>query len=167
MSCSRSPRSCAASLPCGISTFGGTSSVPCLMVRKRLRGCQGVCVCVCVCACVPSQLRGQRLLSHESAPPQSRGQSLSASLSAKAAAAAAKSLQSCLTLCNPRDDSPPGTGSLASQRHPGKFPKVPGRRRGTRGFPAAPRQRPRAQGRGSLVGCHLWGRTESDMTEAT
>ena len=36
------------------------------------------------------------------------------------------------------------TGSLASQRHPGKFPKVPGRRRGTRGFPAAPRQRPRS-----------------------
>ena len=30
------------------------------------------------------------------------------------------------------------TGSLASQRHPCKFPKVPGRRRGTRGFPAAP-----------------------------
>ena len=26
-----------------------------------------------------------------------------------AAAAAAKSLQSCLTLCNPRDDSPPGS----------------------------------------------------------
>ena len=25
-----------------------------------------------------------------------------------------------------------------TQRHPGKFPKVPGRRRGTRGFPAAP-----------------------------
>ena len=23
------------------------------------------------------------------------------------------------------------------------------------------------QGRWSLVGCHLWGRTESDMTEAT
>ena len=23
------------------------------------------------------------------------------------------------------------------------------------------------QGRGSLVGCRLWGRTESDMTEAT
>ena len=22
-------------------------------------------------------------------------------------------------------------------------------------------------GRGSLVGCHLWGRTESDMTEVT
>ena len=33
------------------------------------------------------------------------------------------------------------TGSLASQRHPGKFPKVPGRRPGTRGFPAAPRAR--------------------------
>ena len=25
----------------------------------------------------------------------------------------------------------------------------------------------RIPGRGSLVGCHLWGRTESDMTEAT
>ena len=41
-----------------------------------------------------------------------------------------------------RPQSPVGggatpTGSLASQRHPGKFPKVPGRRRGTRGFPAA------------------------------
>ena len=24
-----------------------------------------------------------------------------------------------------------------------------------------------SQGRRSLVGCHLWGRTESDMTEAT
>ena len=23
-----------------------------------------------------------------------------------------------------------------------------------------------SQGRGSLVGCHLWGRTESDMTES-
>ena len=23
------------------------------------------------------------------------------------------------------------------------------------------------QGRGSLVGCHLWGRTESDTTEVT
>ena len=30
-----------------------------------------------------------------------------------------------------------------AQRHPGKFPKVPGRRRGTQGFPAAPRERPR------------------------
>ena len=35
------------------------------------------------------------------------------------------------------------TGSLASQRPPGKFPKVPGIRRGKRGFPAAPRERPR------------------------
>ena len=25
----------------------------------------------------------------------------------------------------------------------------------------------RIPGMGSLVGCHLWGRTESDMTEAT
>ena len=24
-----------------------------------------------------------------------------------------------------------------------------------------------SQGQGTLVGCHLWGRTESDMTEAT
>ena len=24
-----------------------------------------------------------------------------------------------------------------------------------------------SQGRGSLVGCHLWGRTDSDTTEAT
>ena len=24
-----------------------------------------------------------------------------------------------------------------------------------------------SQGRGSLVGCHLWGRTELDLTEAT
>ena len=24
-----------------------------------------------------------------------------------------------------------------------------------------------SQGRGNLVGCHLWGRTESDTTEAT
>ena len=24
-----------------------------------------------------------------------------------------------------------------------------------------------SQGRGSLVGCHLWGRTELDMTDAT
>ena len=24
-----------------------------------------------------------------------------------------------------------------------------------------------SQGRGSLAGCHLWGRTESDTTEAT
>ena len=24
-----------------------------------------------------------------------------------------------------------------------------------------------SQGRGSLVGCHLWGHTESDTTEAT
>ena len=35
-------------------------------------------------------------------------------------------------------ERPAGFPSSA-QRHPGKFPKVPGRRRGTRGFPAAPR----------------------------
>ena len=81
------------------------------------------------------------------------------------AAAAAKALQSCPTLCNPMNRSTPGlpvhhqlwaftqthrcarpsgvprgpatsTGSLASQRHPGKFPKVPGRRRGQKQYPA-------------------------------
>ena len=31
-------------------------------------------------------------------------------------AAAAKSLQSCLTLCNPTDDSPPGSPSLGFSR---------------------------------------------------
>ena len=46
-------------------------------------------------------------------------------------------------LLEPPERPQGSTGSLASQRHPGKFPKVPGRRRGTRGFPAAPRQRPR------------------------
>ena len=34
--------------------------------------------------------------------------------------------------------SPASTGSLASQRHPGKFPKVPGRRRGWRRLPLTP-----------------------------
>uniref|UniRef100_A0ABI0NSY0 Mitochondrial import receptor subunit TOM7 homolog n=2 Tax=Bos TaxID=9903 RepID=A0ABI0NSY0_BOVIN len=28
-------------------------------------------------------------------------------------------------------------------------------------------RRPEPTGRGSLVGCHLWGRTELDTTEAT
>ena len=32
------------------------------------------------------------------------------------AAAAAKSLQSCLTLCDPRDSSPPGSASLGFSR---------------------------------------------------
>ena len=35
--------------------------------------------------------------------------SASQPLRTSAAAAAAKSLQSCLTLCDPRDDSPPGS----------------------------------------------------------
>ena len=34
-----------------------------------------------------------------------------------AAAAAAKSLQSCLTLCDPIDGSPPGSPSLGFSRH--------------------------------------------------
>ena len=53
-------------------------------------------------------------------------------------AAAAKLLQSCLTLCDPIDGSPPGS-------------PVPGE----------------SQGQRSLVGCRLWGRTESDTTDAT
>ena len=38
------------------------------------------------------------------------------------------------------------TGSLASQRHPGKFPKVPGRRRGRRGSQGASRAAPGKSG---------------------
>ena len=34
------------------------------------------------------------------------------------------------------------SGDFWGSQHPGKFPKVPGRRRGTRGFPAAPRPNP-------------------------
>ena len=42
------------------------------------------------------------------------------------------------------DGSPPNpTASLTSQRHPGKFPQVPGRSRGKRGFHAATRERHR------------------------
>ena len=40
--------------------------------------------------------------------------------------------------------------SVLAQRHPGKFPKVPGRRRGKRLFPATTRERPRAQSRTQL-----------------
>ena len=54
MSCSLSPRSCAASLPCGISMCGGTSSAPCLTVRKR-KNWRGVRVCVCVSTLEESQ----------------------------------------------------------------------------------------------------------------
>ena len=53
-----------------------------------------------------------------------------------AVATAAKSLQLCPTLCNPIDGSPPVF--------------LPGE----------------SQGWQSLVGCRLWGRTESDTTEA-
>ena len=43
------------------------------------------------------------------------------------------------------------TGSLASQRHPGKFPKVPGRRRGPTRLPR-PWDSP---GKNAGVGCHF------------
>ena len=67
------------------------------------------------------------------------------------APAAAKSLQSCPTLCNPIDSSP-----LASS--------VPGILQARiLEWVAIPFSR----GRGSLVGCPLWGCTESDTTEAT
>ena len=45
--------------------------------------------------------------------------------------------QSCPTLSGPMDCSPPGSSIHGI---PGKFPKVPGRRRGTRGFPADPEE---------------------------
>ena len=49
--------------------------------------------------------------------------------------------------CDKPSGVPRGTAnstvSLNSQRHPGKFPKVPGRSRGKRLFPATTRERPR------------------------
>ena len=96
-----------------------------------------------------------------------------------------KSLQNHIC-CSHTPPVPPSCGQDAprtSQRHPGKFPKVPGRRRGTRGFPAAPRQSlyasfrrrqwhpipvllpGKSHERRSLVGCSPWGHQELDTTE--
>ena len=68
---------------------------------------------------------------------------------AAAAAAAAKSLQSCPTLCDPTDESTPGSPVTEITSVPLRGISFDGDRRG------------------SLVGCHLWGRTESDTTEET
>ena len=149
------------------------------------------------------------------------------------AAAAAKSLQSCLTLCDPRDGSPPGSPSLGFSRqehwsglplpspmHEGENVQVlfqafacailakvmaphsstlawkipwmeePGRLQSMRSlrvghdsvtslslftfmhwrrkWQPTPMFLPgESQGRGSLVGCHLWGHSESNTTEVT
>ena len=45
----------------------------------------------------------------EPGSPTLQADSLPSQLSGKPAAAAAKSLQSCLTLCDPKDGSPPGS----------------------------------------------------------
>ena len=72
----------------------------------------------------------------------------------------AKSLQSWSTLCNPTDYSPPGSsihGFLQARILDGEG----------NGSPLLCSCLGESQGWGSLVGCLLWGRTESDMTEAT
>ena len=58
MSCSPSPQSCAASLPCAISMFGGTSSAPCLMVRKMKNWVAGGEGWGCVPTANPEGCRG-------------------------------------------------------------------------------------------------------------
>ena len=58
----------------------------CLVWKAAVKLC--VCVCVCVCVCFAGE--GGRVI-----------------LCFSIAAAAAKSLQSCPTLCDPRDGSPP------------------------------------------------------------
>ena len=88
-----------------------------------------------------------------------------------AAATAAKSLQSCPTLCDPIDGSPLGS-SVPEILHPGGGHLSLGARpslwEGHALVTVCPSDCCVAyQGRGSLVGCCLWGRTESDTTEAT
>ena len=86
------------------------------------------------------------------------------------AAAAAKSLQSCPTLCDPIDSSPPGSpvpGILQARTRLSDFTF-------TFHFYALEKEMAthssvlpgESQGWRSLVGCCLWGRTESDTTEA-
>ena len=99
--------------------------------------------------------------------------------------AAAKPLQSCPTLCDPIDGSPPGSpipGILQartlkwvaisvlqfmgsqSRTQLRDFTFMPWRRK----WQPTPVFLPgESQGQGSLMGCRLWGRTESDMTEVT
>ena len=79
-------------------------------------------------------------------------------------AAAAKSLQSCPALCDPTDGSPPGSSvpGLFQARHPHDSTLGESSREAQSG-----RLLGESQGRGSLVGCRLWGRTELDTTEVT
>ena len=56
--------------------------------------------CVCVCVCVQQPIYSPREWIYASVPKGDHGLLY---------AAAAKSLQSCLTLCNPVDGSPPGS----------------------------------------------------------
>ena len=106
------------------------------------------------------------------------------------AAAAAKSPQSCLILCDPTNGSPPGSsvpGILQARTL--EWVAIPliyitifkislgGKNiynndatfmHWRRKWQLTPVFLPgESQGRGSQVGCHLWGRTESDTTEAT
>ena len=101
---------------------------------------------------------------------------------------AAKPLQSCLTLCDPIDGSPPGSsvpGILQArilewvaisfsnawkwkvkdwETSLSLFTFLHWRRK----WQSTPVFLPREfQGRRSLVGCHLWGRTKLDTTEVT
>ena len=100
-------------------------------------------------------------------------------------AAAAKSLQSCPTLCDPIDGSPPGSPvpgilqartlewvcyfflqcmQVKSEREVRS--SVWGTFKWRRKWQPTPVFLPgESQGLGSLVGCHLWGRTELDTTE--
>ena len=85
---------------------------------------------------------------------------------------AIKGRQSCPTLCDPTDGSPPGSAvpGILQARTLGLplglalgSPIFPSGCGGKLGVALEPGE---SQGRGSLVGCHLWGRIESDMTEA-
>ena len=59
-----------------------------------------------------------------------------------------------------------GSDSKASVYNAGDPGSIPGL--GRRKWQPTPVFLPgESQGRGSLVGCHLWGHTESDTTEAT
>ena len=73
--------------------------------------------------------------------------------------------KSCPTLCNPPDSSPPGSSVLGiSPARILEWVAISFSRGSSRPRDVVPGE---SQGWGSLVGCHLWGHTESDTTEAT
>ena len=97
-----------------------------------------------------------------------------------AAAAAAKSLQSCPTLCDPIDGSPPGSPVPGVLQALAVYGVAQSRTRlsdfiFTFHFQSLEKEMAthssvlawRIPGTGGLVGCHLRGRTESDTTDAT